>query len=700
MPEEGDAPTSPLESTPLRFSTLPASMHVDKSENIRHYLASLPNLLVDDDQGIGGENICTSESGSGYSSPILTPPEEEQFHTLYRLAKEVHQDMRERLAHEDLESSSPTEDEKATENPPVPATARVPPVITTTSIDANAATTVITTQPLLPTGVENPCPMDQPREVESDLAGRSSKDPSASPPPVTFTVGSSERSQPEASGPHRPLKTRSASLPHNTLVTAVHPSKKPSLSPNSSVTGLSSLPRNGSSLQQLLEENTAPADGRVSLPSSEGLPTGDQDVVQFDSRSDSPIDVSVPLHERLQQHRRTKSDTCEVTGPVKTAQINSVPERIKEIEERNVCATKVQSQLEQDPDRPREPPPPPASKYSPNPPVRCPSMSSGKFSSSESLPSDDDELRQEQCLPFKFSPSLRRTTRHSSLSPKPPSSRSLPPQLVFQSSLSLPHNVQPPDIESDSMSMCSETKYDENIAITLQGAVRARVQDFEGMGKEEGGRQADAQKSSVENLLRRFSPPNQRRPSSDVVVKRPASNMELKQLRTSPERPEHVFKKPSEIIRRRRRPSCDVMANRPRSVMADSGVSTLESSSGKFMSVEDIPSQLASVRELKRKFEDTQSVDSGERSASRFKVNLRRAQSLRDFEGLRTRRPRGKQVSSPRLHKRPPNRRSSEATCQPSYITTIPTMTHPKEEVVDFETTLSKFSTMARGQLN
>ncbi len=702
MPEDDEFPTSPLQPTLFHYSTLPPStLHVDKSENIRNYLASLPNLLLmDDDQGIGGENVCTSESGSGYSSPILTPPDEEQFHSLYRLAKEVRKDMRQRLASEDLESNSPTEDERAAENPTVSTTAGVAGVVTTTSITTNSATTIVTAQPLPRNVAQKPRPSEQSRGLES--SGRTSKGTSPSPPPVTFSIGPS-RSQTESRCDYNPcqlVKTvRSASLPHNIVPTTALSPWKPSLSPNSSAIGLTGLPRNGSGLQQLVEEaslrGAMPRSDQASpLPAeclSPLLPEYEE-VAQFDSRSESPIAALLPLSERLQQHRRTKSDTCDLSGPVKTAQINSVPERIKEIEERNEQAATPQTQgLEREPGNPKDTSVAPSIKHSPNPPpIKHSSMSSAQSSSMESLPSDDEVIQEEQCSPFKSSPSPRGATRHSSLSPRPPSTRLLPPHLVLQSSLSLPHNIQPLDIESDDISMSSEMRSDEDIAISLQGAVKARVQDFEGMSKEE---QLGSQKPSTENLSRRSSPSNQRRPSSDMLIHRPSSNAELKRLRTSPEKSEHVFRKPSRLTHRR--PSSDVvMSSRPRSVMAGDGMSSLETSSGKFMSVEDLPSQLGSVQELKRKFEDTQSTDSGERPAARFRVNLRRAQSLRDFDGLRTKYTKRKQVSSSRLGKMVSSRRSSAAALPPEYITTIPTMTLPRD-VDDFQTTLTKFSMMA-----
>ena len=62
---------------------------IDKNQNIRNFLASLPNIMVEDDPGLG-ENVCTSESGSGFSSPISSPTDEDHLASRYnKLAKEI-----------------------------------------------------------------------------------------------------------------------------------------------------------------------------------------------------------------------------------------------------------------------------------------------------------------------------------------------------------------------------------------------------------------------------------------------------------------------------------------------------------------------------------------------------------------------------------------------------------------------------------
>ena len=67
------------------------SLPVNKAENIMNYLASLPNVAVEEDQGFSGDNTqCMSESGSGYSSPVSTPTDDEHIHTRYsKLAQDI-----------------------------------------------------------------------------------------------------------------------------------------------------------------------------------------------------------------------------------------------------------------------------------------------------------------------------------------------------------------------------------------------------------------------------------------------------------------------------------------------------------------------------------------------------------------------------------------------------------------------------------
>ena len=614
-----------INSLPLHYYSTP----LDKATSIRNFLASLPNLpqTIDDDQGIGGEHVCTtSESGSGYSSPILTPPEEDNFPTLYRLAKEVHEDM----THSEEEENN---HEEKNVHPP-----SFLPTITTTNITTHPASTIITTQ--------SPPPMVLPTVSISETNRATSPQPSASP----------GRQQPIVSSIvpfHKTL--RSASLPHNVVYTA-------KISPNSSKASLSSLGQNTTGMQQDSESRSSSR----SSPIVDGHPVGD-----CECRSESPMELRAPP----MQHRRTKSDCGNMSGPVvKTAQIFSVPDRIKEIEELHVQTTKGPS-LEGE-EKPVDFFIGSSSSHSPRPSARRSSVSSGSRSSSE----ESLHSCHEVVSPVK---SPRISTRHSSLSPKPSVVRNLTPHLALQSSLSLPPNATPPEIDVDSLSVSSELRSDEDVALSLQGAVRARVLNIEERNKD-GTLKVSSRKASsaslekVEPLAKSSSPPPQRRPSSDIQSK-------TARVADSPDRNTLPFKRPSRLTHRR--PSSDtIMMTRPRSVMAEAGTSSLQSSSNRFMSVEDIPFEMGSVKELKRKFEDTECI---KKPSRKFKVNLRRVQSLRDIDSPRTKFL-GRRKSSTKVDSMERHRTSSP---RPVYITTLPPEPVSRD-VEDFQTTLIKFTVL------
>ncbi len=82
LPEE-DAPFASYDPLHTSLSQFPpdTAFPIDKQEHIRNFLASLPPpvaVVVDDDQGIGDVPY-TSESGSGYSTPNLSPTDDEHF---------------------------------------------------------------------------------------------------------------------------------------------------------------------------------------------------------------------------------------------------------------------------------------------------------------------------------------------------------------------------------------------------------------------------------------------------------------------------------------------------------------------------------------------------------------------------------------------------------------------------------------------
>ena len=87
LPEEGPDEQVVKEAQSLH-SLFPKdhSVPIDKHQNIRNFLASLPPapVTIDDDQGVGGDIPYTSESGSGYSTPNLSPTDDEHFNLRYQ----------------------------------------------------------------------------------------------------------------------------------------------------------------------------------------------------------------------------------------------------------------------------------------------------------------------------------------------------------------------------------------------------------------------------------------------------------------------------------------------------------------------------------------------------------------------------------------------------------------------------------------
>lgn len=683
-------------STPL----LPfdQSTPIDKSESIRSFLASLPcNRQSDDDQGIGiGENVCTSDSGSGYSSPILTPPDEEQIHNLYRLTKEIHKESRQRLMSDELESK------ESISNPPME--------------DRPNGDNATPERPALPKVSPKPTPFE--------LRGKEPVQSKMSPSPSYISTDPSDRPQPVAAPDypascHPPAKSsRSVSLPHH-IPYPVYPVKGTSISPNSSKTSLSSLAQNpqevSNSRAGSVAENRPPLlrEENVYSPSSieeRTLPSG----VDVDSRSESPFEPLKSPLERLNVHRRVKSDSCDISGPVKTAQIHSVPERVKEIEELHAQVSKSQPPSQtQTLERPVEfflssngsSPKPDATRSS-----SVGSMS--RTSSEESLPSqplsqilphgeEEEEGEVQSSVKPTASPWIT-STRHTSLSPKP---KSHLPHIPLQSSLSLPLNISPPELDPSLNGQDAQPVSGEDITSSLQGAVRAIVQDIEERNKDEVTTTATASTTSKsrktsqmsEAPLNLTSPLNDRRPSTDATEQRPRS-MVIESPTFEPVPPRSYL--------RQRRPSSDLIMvgrtgmmesfSRSRERTPPSSSLRPIANTSKFMSVEDLSStssQLASVKELKRKFEDT---DMTKTASSKFRwgVNIRRSQSLRGISNVHVKvRPK-----LPRLVSASQLGQTESVQCSPPQqecITTIPSYKNDTMELENFETTRSKFDTAA-----
>ena len=677
LPEEGalddlcTLPTSPHNfhmlsegmgytwSSPM-LNSLPfdQSTPIDK---IHRFLASQQHIhQPDDDQGI--ENMCTSDSGSGYSSPILTPPDEEQIHThLYRFAKEIHEESRQRpTTNDELESKNVCGED--------------------------------------PSGGRQSSPPKAPPKLEPR-----GKDSSLSPPPPCISTDPSERPQLVASpdcstSSHLPTKAaRSVSIPHNTPSIGGYLCKGTSVSPNSSKTSLSSLAQEGpNSRSGSVAENRAPLLREENMYS----PSNDNRISSV--RSESP---SEPPKLLWNQHRRAKSDSCEISGPVKTAQIHSVPERVKEIEEMHAQATKSQpSSQPHTLERPAE--------FfigsgsgSPKPDATRPSSvgSMSRTSSEESLPSrpssqlSSHDEEQEEDVPSNMKPSTSpriSSVRHTSLSPTPFMAKPLSSHLPLQSSMSLPHNIPPPESDPTLSGQDTQSLSDEDIATSLQGAVKARIQDIEERNKEDvttkgrKGSQTTSEKS--EGVSKQTAPVSDPRSSGDTTVPRPSSMVIDSNTKISPFDPI--------APRFSRRPSSDI--DRPGSMM-DAFSRTRErtpssslrsiANTSKFMSVEDLSShssQMASVQELKRRFEDTD--ETGTSRSLRSGENLRRSQSLRGISCSRIK-------IRPRI---PPSLQMGHmesvqnSAPQSEYITTLPSFQTDTARPHDFETTRSKFDTL------
>lgn len=78
---------------------------------------------------------------------------------------------------------------------------------------------------------------------------------------------------------------------------------------------------------------------------------------------------------------------------------------------------------------------------------------------------------------------------------------------------------------------------------------------------------------------------------------------------------------------------------------------SLQPVSARSLSVQNIPSQVASVRQLKRKFEDSEGGENCKPQRN-FTVNLRRAHSLRDMESPYRQHTKRKMVSGSRIGNR------------------------------------------------
>ena len=461
------------------------STPVDKTRNLQTFLASLPPLPLpgcNTDDGIG-ENIPTSNSGSAYSSPMYTPPDEESIH---------------------MHMSQQREQQKKEEED----TAQL---LVSAGVNPNDYSLIGTQISEMSVG-------------KSTVASLPS--PASSPPPPSL---SSRQQQAPLALVNMPVSHshRSNSLPHALCGYIIRgDGRKPNnVSPTSSRTSISSLARRSPAV---------PEEGGV----KEGGDRGGEVLTEVEDKKwdelcdDSQVATMTPrTRQKFMRHRRTKSDTHDISGPIKTAQIFSVPERVKEIEEKGGLLATTTAQLLQ------------AASVNQTDSQSCPLEPSEKrlsiassMSSSSSVESVVPPFAETTTAGDKLSSSHVPTvadslTRHTSLSPKPSSARS-PAHLPVQTSVSLPTSVSPPDCGSAASSLPQGTISQDELVSSLQGVVKAKVQDFEGKKgaqqvqqlTQSGDKTMSQSQSETRNwdtVVKRASVSNIRRPSSEIIFHSP-----------------------------------------------------------------------------------------------------------------------------------------------------------------------------------
>ena len=503
--------------------TLVHSTPVDKSRNLQQFLASLPPMplvISNIDDGIG-ENIPTSNSGSAYSSPMYTPPDEESIHM--HISK--HRDEQKREQEADTHVSS---------------TAGV----------CSAGDSVISGTQLHLTEVVG-CPVS--RSGGSPIPSSSPKS-SPPPPPLATPLSSSsttrhQQQQQQIQAPPLAVANmpvthshRSHSLPFGLSGYVIRgdagstSAKKPSnISPTNSRASISSLARRSPAVPEENEENGSREMGEgerqgplsLSLPgnSSSEIPPEEEQVARTDKRldeicSDSPsLDGMTPrTREKFMHHRRTKSDSHDMSGPIKTAQIFSVPERVKEIEEKGLQISAAQ--LLQAVNQSDTQSCPPESRHSLT-------SSTSRSSSEESLvppftdsATDGDKPSNSHIPPSSIADSL---TRHISLSPKPSSARSTATDhLLAQTSMSLPTSVSPPDYECASPQPIISQ---DELVSSLQGVVKAKIQDIESKKTPQSASEKTELRNGFEAVVKRTAVSTVQRPLSEIIFHRPYVGM-------------------------------------------------------------------------------------------------------------------------------------------------------------------------------
>lgn len=625
LPEEGitKSPSSHRDpSTSLNENTLTHSTPVDKTRNLQNFLASLPPLplgVSNNDDGIG-ENIPTSNSGSAYSSPMYTPPDEESIH----LHMSQHR-----------EQSREADTTQQLEVNPLPGAG-----------DSVNLGQVFQQEPASPVCKSTVSPSSSFKFSPSPMSSSNASRHQPQAPPLTAAVN-----MPVTHG------HRCNSLPHalcSYVVIRGDAGKKPSnVSPTSSRLSICSLARRSPTVQEEGrggEEGTVQGDGsKASLEEQQA--TADRKWREL--CRERPIEVMSPhTGEKFVHHRRTKSDSHDVSGPIKTAQIFSVPERVKEIEEKGLNVTPTQppqSAGENQTDLHSSPPAPHDNRLS------ITSSISGS-SSEESLtpPFADTPAATDGDKPS--SSHNTSVTRHMSLSPKPSFSGS-PAQLPAQTSVSLPSSVSPPDCECGSPPPQAVISQEELVS-SLQGVVKAKVQDIEGkkgqQPQQSGDKSAQASEPrSLNSVVKRASPSTIQRPSSEIIIHNPyigvvevnnptdsasqgtsstkGTECHRVQQRSTASSAKRLSMKDNIFRRMDRRHTCEFLSSTERDSGSRIHSGALINAWAGILPIKDLRAyDLASVLELKQKFE----VKKSPKEHRRFESILRRSRSLRDTRVL------------------------------------------------------------------
>ena len=647
------------------------STPVDKTRNLQHFLASLPVVVGSSmDDGIG-ENIPTSNSGSAYSSPMYTPPDEESIH-MHMAAK-----CRERELDGEKQAL-------LGEDSPDSALAMRP-------ADSEASS----------------------REVSSLQPSRTPSPPqmtSTTPQPTTTTTR--DQGEEEVLAVGRTINSpvshnhRSYSLPQ---ALSGYIARADSGTPTRKLAGSGPSPTSSSqALSGLLRKSPIPTVPeteplRVSPPNTQGddrevRSEEEQSATEkgMELRGDSAAENMTPRsREKFMHHRRTKSDSHhDTSGPIKTAQISSVPERVKEIEEKVTSTQSLQS----------------INQATDSHPLSV--ISSNSRSSSEehlSPPFADSAGDRGKCPQHEAScrAATESPSRHTSLSPKPSlssctvsssssppahppvqtssssppahppvqtSSSSPPAHPPVQTSFSLPTSTaSSTDPDSTSSPPPQPSSSPDTVVSSLHGVVKAKVQNIEGkkamVQQVAGGAQAEPHAAGADPVIKRTSVVSGQRPQSEIIFHSPYMGMvevndpsdTESQTSTAPSssreldtcgvsssssafQPHHRSAFSSVHSKeggskgagmRRRNTTCDMLSAATSKQVGDSRSDHVQSCAVFNAWVGIIPTEdlrvddLASVLELKQKFEKGSPKDPSRRVQQQLS-SLRRSHSLRD----------------------------------------------------------------------